>query len=457
MKAKRLITVLPALGVAVLMALMALTVLSPRAEAASPWFVDPAGNDANTCKAAGAANACLTIQAAINLAAGGDTINVAAGTYAELAAGPLGVNKTLTILGAQSGVDARTRVGLESIVTDSQGTYITASNVVIDGFTFQDSTNGAFTGYGVLIGTGTTGTDILNNIIQDNIIGIGLANAGPTQVLIQHNLIQNNNEPGSSSGTGIYTDQFVCGAPCSDFLIDENKFVGNGDAGVFISNTDLPNPLTNLDVSENEFDMNGRAVGLINTDMSTIHDNTVTNSTFASADIRIFDSVNDLTILNNDLSLGPGHGIRLSDFDFFDVGNPNPSSLVEIHQNNIVGYALTGLTVDALSHTGSVDATCNWWGAKTGPTNAGNPFGTGDIVSGDAIFSPYLLSPAPGASCGKQVGGIVVDPDISALALQSDSSSGTAGLLIAEVIAGAAAAAAVLGGGVWYARRRRIQ
>src|SRR2546422_1979016 len=50
------------------------------------------------------------------------------------------------------------------------------------------------------------------------------------------------------------------------------------------------------------FDNNERGVGLINTDMSTIHDNSITNSTFVgSAAIRIFDSVNNLTILNNDL------------------------------------------------------------------------------------------------------------------------------------------------------------
>jgi len=154
----------------------------------------------------------------------------------------LWVNKTLTLLGAQNGVDARGRVALESIVTDSQGTRVTANNVVIDGFAIQDSINGAFTGYGISMGAGTTGTQILNNLIRNNIIGIGLANTGATQVLIRHNLIENNNQPGPSSGTGIYTDQFVCGTPCSNFLVDENNFKGNNDAGIFISNTDLPNP-----------------------------------------------------------------------------------------------------------------------------------------------------------------------------------------------------------------------
>jgi len=57
---------------------------------------------------------------------------------------------------------------------------------------------------------GTQGTQVYNNIIQDNIYGIGLANTGPSQVRICQNLLQNNNNPGSASGSGIYTDQFVC-------------------------------------------------------------------------------------------------------------------------------------------------------------------------------------------------------------------------------------------------------
>src|SRR2546423_1028721 len=229
--------------------------VSAAAQAATTLYVDGTlGSDANPCTASGL-SACKPIQAAINKASAGDTIIVAAGLYPEAAPGPLSVNKTLTLLGAQAGVDARGRLATESTVADSQGTYITANKVVIDGFTIENSTNSAFTGYGIAMGAGTTGTKILNNIIQSNIAGIALANTGATQALIRHNLIQNNNQAGSASGTGIYTDEYVCGfgMPCSNFLIDENEFRGHVDAGIFISNTDVPNPLTKLDVSANLF------------------------------------------------------------------------------------------------------------------------------------------------------------------------------------------------------------
>src|SRR5437762_1942189 len=57
-----------------------------------------------------------TIQAAIN-DAGCTTINVAAGVYAE----QVQIPRTLTLNGARAGVDARTRVGVESIITHPKG------------------------------------------------------------------------------------------------------------------------------------------------------------------------------------------------------------------------------------------------------------------------------------------------------------------------------------------------
>jgi hypothetical protein len=383
--------------------LIGLMGLLGRAAAASDWYVATSGSDLNNCMST--LTPCMTIQAAINKASANDTIHVAAGVYPEpTALGPLNVKKTLTLLGARNGIDARGRVGSESIVTDPQGTYITASNVVIDGFTFENSTNGSNIGYGIAMGAGTTGTQILNNVIQNNIIGIGLANTGASPVLIRHNQIQNNNVGGPSSGTGIYTDQFVSGGAVTNVLIVENAFTGNVDAGIDVSNTDALHAVSNVEISTNSFDQNGRALVLFNTHTSTIHSNTITNCTDAlSAAIRLFDNNSALSIMNNNLVNGAGHAIRLSDTG---TVNPSgaPSSNVVINKNNIgvsgsASFGGDGLLVSPGGHVGTVNAQCNWWGSSKGPTASSNPGGTGEEVVGDANFTPWWTTPSQTAAC----------------------------------------------------------
>jgi hypothetical protein len=393
---------------AALMMLMALA--APATAATTHWVNDddpngpPYSPPGTSCMDSGFA----TIQEAVNASAAGDTIRVCDGTYPELAGGPLTINRTLTLLGEQAGIDARFPRGAESIITDPLGTSVSASNVVIDGFTVQDSVAPAFTGFGVWLNPGISGTQILNSIIQNNIVGIGLANLGPSQAVIRHNLIRNNNVPGPATGQGIYTDQFSGGVSVTNVLVEENAFNENSVAGIDVSNTNPAGGVFDLDVDSNSFDMNGRGLLLFNTHDSTIQDNSITNSTAAaSAAVRILDNNTNLSVLANDLITGAGHAILVSDLGF--VGGP--SSGLEIHQNNIEVFAGTGLTVDPLSHVGTVDAECNWWNSPSGPTNVNNPGGTGEEVVGDADFTPWLVAPAPGGACagplptGKVTGG----------------------------------------------------
>lgn len=95
---------------------------------------------ATLCVNPGGTGGCFSsIQAAVNAAMPGDTINVAAGTYTE----QVQINKTLTLKGAKAGVDARTRATTgESIITFGDGpVQILADNVVLDGFTITGAVN----------------------------------------------------------------------------------------------------------------------------------------------------------------------------------------------------------------------------------------------------------------------------------------------------------------------------
>ncbi|MEO6390724.1 MAG: hypothetical protein ABIP75_02660, partial [Pyrinomonadaceae bacterium] len=113
----------------------------------SPTVVDDDGMATPTdCDAVDPA--LNTIQGAINASSGGDVIKVCPGTYSE----NLTLGKTLTILGAKAGVDARGRVAgapnpaVESIITTANPLSLLDLNTgsadsIIDGFTFSGGGN----------------------------------------------------------------------------------------------------------------------------------------------------------------------------------------------------------------------------------------------------------------------------------------------------------------------------
>src|SRR5438132_3602157 len=380
--------------------------------------------------------AFATIQAAVNAANPGDTILADAGIYAE----SVTVNKSLVLEGAQHGVDAQNgRPGAQESILDAATNNgqtlfnITASNVTIDGFTVQNATNPNQFGFGILMGAGTSGTQLLNNIIQNNIAGISLANNSVFNLaVIQHNLIQNNNQPGPVSGTGIYSNQFQAGGTLAEVLIDNNTFSGQSDAGLDFSSTDPARPATLITVSNNLFDSNGRGLLAFNLTSSTISLNTFTNSTSnLTADIRLFEGVNGLTITNNLLQNGAGRAVRISNTG---TGAPDATN-IPLNQNSIAGYTGPAGTFQVDNYSGTLDASNNWWGSATGPTTPNNPGGTGQSIvdpNNQVVFSPYLtdgtntstgrgFQPAAAATTGIAPSGTGGDDTLVVFATGTDS------------------------------------
>jgi parallel beta-helix repeat protein len=143
-------------------------------------------------------HAYTSIQAAINAAPAGALIEVAAGTYNQNVV----VNKAVILQGAEFGQDAgtgRTNLAHESVINGS--VKITASNIVFDGFTVQNSGGAAIT-----IQPSVTADSVLQNVVQHSLSGLvinGAANADIADNRFNANANQNILVENHASGTTI--------------------------------------------------------------------------------------------------------------------------------------------------------------------------------------------------------------------------------------------------------------
>ena len=229
-----------------------------------------------------------TIQAAVNAASVNAIITVDAGTYPELVT----ITKSLTIRGAQAGVDARSNLrrsgANESTLTGTTNAtdgmitssfYINANDVTIDGFTVQGNTSAGKYGAGIVIAPNRAGTHIINNIVQNNISGLFLSNNSATDAaVIQHNVFQNNNNDGVLGGRGIYSDEVISGGNLTNVTIDGNTFFKNF-GGVGTTNleaaialeSDKSNSQSNIRITNDIMDSDGKGVLMWNANNITHH------------------------------------------------------------------------------------------------------------------------------------------------------------------------------------------
>jgi hypothetical protein len=181
----------------------------------------------------GAGEAYSTIQEAVDAALDGDTIVVLAGTYVE----NVNVDKDVTILGANQGIDGNGARSPESIV-DGQ-IVINAAGASIDGFKLIGAAAGSlgttavevrandFTlSNSILDGSGdtaiitgsVTGLDIGHNRIEGYSIGIYVSGAG-TSGSIHDNRFQGDGGPQTGLGNGVNSES-------SHVAIADNAFDG---------------------------------------------------------------------------------------------------------------------------------------------------------------------------------------------------------------------------------------
>jgi len=366
-------------------AIAALAVASPAVGA--NYTVDPGGSGDFT-----------TIQAAINAAGAGDTINVNAGTYDEA----ISMNKPLKLIG-NSAVD--------TIIT-----YTTAGSkaAVEQNFFLGDNDGEDFTGFSTLVENFTFRNG--GNLTGDNDLIKFRARGIDEKITIRNNVFDGDD---SSTVKAIEESQGT-----TNFEISNNSFVGLR-YGMYLNNAH------DGDVDGNTFD--GMSSGSIafNPDPDGIHvpggsrninvtGNTMENGNFG---ILLGDGNQDLLIQGNiirDHTGSIGAGILYWD----DEGDHQVTNDGEFESDNIVIFCndIFGNDVGIRGYVDSAnppapqntwDATDNWWGHASGPSGLGS--GSGDsVVLQNVDFSNWAsgpkVIPEPSSLLLLAIGGVGILP-----------------------------------------------
>lgn len=424
-----------------LLALALAAGLVPALAGAATHVVDVDGTyDAGTNACAGADPAFTTIQGAVTAAADTDTILVCPGTYAEA---QIVINKALTV---QSVAGAATTIidgtgGTGLTIAGTVRIIATTGNVLFDGFTVQNAKAGpSNVKFNVRVGsTAPVTITVSNNVL----VGLnnpadgsdyGLYAAGPNandSLVFQYNTLRNHGSnpilierhKGPTDVSFNTFDRGVRSAASSAYVnmshtndaitnlqkvsnntIDLGNDPGPYDATTASTGISFIGALTgttlgtfnNVEISGNTFiNVRGfrRAIALSNSannagiqangaiSNAVISCNTITGPGEAgSLGIRLFGYTPNPTITGNDLA-GVDVGLRAEPRNGHVVDTATlESNSLEVTQG-----------VDWQS-PGALAAEGNWWGSATGPTDAGNPGGTGAtiVAAGPVDYVPWL-------------------------------------------------------------------
>jgi hypothetical protein len=350
---------------ALAIALAAIIVLSsvlvgPLKAADSTWYVSPSGTDDGSHGAGPGAAAFKTIQFAINDARliGGDTINVAAGTYVET--GQIVISKALSIAGAGASTTIIKPSSDTGSSGDARGWFL-----VNDGITFslRDVTLDGL-GHKIYqairhLGAGAITDCVFKNIKYGTYLGMGIAVMGTGNVDVT------NCEFSAIERIGVI--YFGTGVTGSTFKW--NKYTGKGvgdwlDYGV-------------------EVGAGAHATINSNTISNNLGVAAVDNSTSAGILVTTYYGAGTQASITGNTISGCTEAIAVG-YDASDT------SLVTAHNNNLAGNG-NGIG----STAPDVDAENNWWGDASGPQHVTNPTGTGVPVSDHVDFTPWLATPWP--------------------------------------------------------------
>ena len=339
-----------------------------------------------------------TIQYAVGNASSGDTIIVAAGTYAGAI-----VDKNVTISGASGGASIITsgvpyKAG-SSLYTafrldatadgaeirnfiincnSSEGFYFaifsrTVDNTIVDSLTVNDAVQG-------ISNWGGSNWEITNNVLNDTEaaggggIAIWLGALPPSYPVCSGNLIQNNTITATATAPDYTCPGIGIGLDLRYGAYDDLTYSEDISGNQILNNSiTAPGALNGVGIEIGVLGLEGNTTRIAAV-LDMVHENTIEGNTIAGADTGVyFYTVTDLTVQQNEIK-NCNEGIHVKDGTSGNI----------INYNNIFGNTI------GMNNTSeeTVDARFNWWGDSSGPSGVGP--GTGDAVSENVDFDPWL-------------------------------------------------------------------
>ena len=336
-----------------------------------------------------------TITAAITAAGNGDTIAVAAGTYAE----NITINKSLVLQGAGATTTTISGSGAigSSIIT------ITAPNVTITGFKITNPNSK----YGINVAdqsnltiTHNTITDIggSNSTTNTNTFGIAVSSssAAVDNVTITNNTIdtiRNVNTGSSKSATGIVIGFSTGAFDITSLLIQGNSIsnitAGKGAYGVLLNHANGTTGNTGRTVSPQ----------ILNNTISTL------NGLWAHG-IGLEGGTPSAVVQGNSISnltLTPSTG---TDAAAITLESNASANTVTIASNSFTGVLLGVFNISATNP--SVTVGSNWWGCTAG-ANGGVGCAATYPNSGGNVVNTTAATPCANSTCIPTVSAPIID------------------------------------------------
>jgi hypothetical protein len=324
-----------------------------------------------------------TVSAAVAAASAGDTVKVCAGAYDE----DVTVDKALTLKGAKYGdsVSGRT-FGSANESTITGLVTIQAEGVKLEGFSLTNPGEAL----GVLVKKTANDTLIKKNIVKtvgsatfaSPVVGVYLE-LGPDRVRVAGNAVSDIQSQ-NGSAQGVLVGDSTSADPSVDIRIDNNKFTDIKSANKGAYGVQLNNGASNAPSATGYTEAEVRGNTINNLTGNWVHAIGLEGETpYVVVSNNV---VSDLTD-SNPVPQADVVGVFFEDNLFFMTGEVNQNSLdvgatgfgIAVHPALAAHYATLG-----------VDGTCNWWGAKSGPSTVGS--GTGSMVSSGVDFEDFLKS-----------------------------------------------------------------